>query len=134
MATVLVVEDEDTLRTSVVRGLAKLPGVEAIGAASVAEAIAVLERTPPDVVISDLDLPDRPGLELIGELGSRGLKCPVTFVSAYTRAFAAQIPRHAHVRVLEKPVPLDRLRDLVLTDLEKGRTAPPPAPIAASCT
>lgn len=132
MARVLVVEDEDTLRTSVVRGLAKLPGIEAMGAGSVAEAIAILDRAAPDVVISDLDLPDRPGLELIGELGGRGIKCPITFVSAYTRAFAPQIPRHANVRVLEKPVPLDRLRDIVQADLEKRSVAPPPPPFAVA--
>lgn len=132
MARVLVVEDEDTLRNSVVRGLAKLPGIEALGAGSVADAVAILDRAPPDVVISDLDLPDRPGVELIGELGRRGIRCPVTFVSAYTRAFAAQIPRHAGVRVLEKPVPLDRLRDIVLADLDRRATAPPPAPFSVA--
>ena len=133
MSRVLVVEDEETLRNAMVRGLAKLSGVEALGAGSIAEALTVVDGGAPDVVVSDLDLPDRPGLELIGELGRRGIRCPITFVSAYVRAFSAQIPRHAGVRVLEKPVPLERLRELVQADLAQrgeGSTRPPPFGVA----
>lgn len=130
---VLVVEDEETLRNAMVRGLAKLSGVEALGAGSIAEALTVVDGGAPDVVVSDLDLPDRPGIELIGELGRRGIRCPITFVSAYVRAFSAQIPRHAGVRVLEKPVPLEQLRELVQADLAQrgpGSTRPPPFGVA----
>lgn len=132
MSRVLVVEDEETLRNAMVRGLAKLPGIDALGAGSVDEALAVVDGGAPDLVVSDLDLPDRPGLELIGELGRRGIRCPITFVSAYVRAFSAQIPRHAGVRVLEKPVSLERLRELVSADLARSGAdvAPPPFGVA----
>jgi len=117
-ARVLVVEDEETLRHYVARGLAKMPGVEVTEAGTLAEAIAAIDAAVPDVVLSDLDLPDRPGIELIGELGSRGLRPALTFVSAYARAFAAQIPRFTKVRVLEKPVSMEKLREVVRADLE----------------
>lgn len=117
VAHVLVVEDEETLRRWVARGLSKLLDVEVHEAGTLAEALAEIDRHPPDIVLSDLDLPDRPGVELIGELGRRGLAPSLTFVSAYARAFAAQIPRFAKVRVLEKPVSLDNLRDAVREDL-----------------
>ncbi|UJR85386.1 response regulator [Sandaracinus amylolyticus] len=129
-ARVLIVEDEDTLRHAMVRGLAKLPGVHALGASSVQEALAIVDAGAPDLVVSDLDLPDRPGLELIGELGRRGVRCPITFVSAYVRAFSAQIPRHSGVRVLEKPVPLEQLRELVSSELERSGGAPAPFGVA----
>jgi len=55
----------------------------------------------------------------------------VTFVSAYTKAFLAQIPRHAGVRVLEKPVSVEQLRALVLDDLGKlGAVEPTPFGVA----
>jgi CheY-like chemotaxis protein len=117
VAHVLIVEDEETLRRYVSRGLAKVPDVEVHEAATLAEALVEIDRQAPDVVLSDLDLPDRPGVELIGELGRRGLNPALTFVSAYARAFSAQIPRFAKVRVLEKPVSLDKLRDTVREDL-----------------
>lgn len=111
---VLVVEDEPMLRTSVVAGLARLKGVEVVAAGSVAEAVESLAAGAPDVVLSDIDLPDRPGIELLGELGARGLQPYVVFVSAYLKAFRAWIPRSAHVEVLEKPVSLEVLRRIVL--------------------
>lgn len=127
MPSVLVIEDEETLRVNVMRGLSKLPNLEVIGAATLTEALAAIDRGAPDVILSDLDLPDRPGVELIGELGRRGLRCPVTFVSAYTRAFSAQIPRHAHVQVVDKPAPLEKLREIVRQQLATAETGAGPA-------
>jgi CheY-like chemotaxis protein len=116
---VLVIEDEETLRENIVRALSKLEHVSVVGAGTIAEALQHIDAAAPDVVLSDLDLPDRPGVELIGELGKRSIRCPVVFVSAYTRAFAAQIPRHANVRVIDKPAPLETLRTIVREHLEK---------------
>lgn len=110
---VLVVEDEPMLLQSVVTGLSRLPGVEVVGASSVSAALAEVQVRAPALVISDIDLPDRSGIELLGELGARGLKPHVIFVSAYVKAYRAQIPPHAGVEVMEKPVPLETLRSLV---------------------
>lgn len=112
MPRVLILEDETVLRASMARGLAKLPA-EVDEAGTLAEAIAALDRALPDVIVSDLDLPDGSGIELIGELGRRKARVPVVFVSAYLRAFRAQIPPHADVEVREKPIALEELRALV---------------------
>jgi CheY-like chemotaxis protein len=112
MPRVLILEDETVLRAATARALAKLPA-EVVEAATLAEALAQLDRGLPDVIVSDLDLPDGSGIELIGELGRRRARVPVIFVSAYLRAFRAQIPPHADVEVREKPVALDELRALV---------------------
>lgn len=109
---ILIVEDETVLRSAMARALAKLPAL-VDDAATVAEAVAHLDRAIPDVIISDLDLPDGTGIELIGELGRRKARVPVVFVSAYLRAYRAQIPPHADVEVREKPIELDELRALV---------------------
>lgn len=113
---ILIVEDEAMLRASMVRGLSRLPA-DVEDAMTVGEAVAALDRAPPDLVISDIDLPDRSGVELIGELGKRALRVPVIFVSAYLRAYRAQIPPHANIDVLEKPVALDELRALIQSRL-----------------
>lgn len=117
MKTVLLVEDEAVLRAGTVRGLAKLPGIEVIGVGSMAEAVAVLDTVAPALVISDIDLPDRLGIEILGELGRRDQHAPVIFVTAFLRAFRSQIPRHARVTVFEKPLELERLRAQVTQTL-----------------
>lgn len=129
--SVLVVEDEDTLRTSIVRGLSRHLHVPVRGAGTLTEALTIIDEQPPTVILCDLDLPDRPGIEILGELGRRGLHAAVTFISAYTRAFLAQIPKHAAVRVLEKPVTIEQLRTLVREDLaQRSGDAPSPFGVA----
>jgi CheY-like chemotaxis protein len=107
---VLLIEDETVLRASMARGLGKMPGLSVIEAGNLAQALAVLDTAPPDAIVSDIDLPGRSGLELIGELRRRALTTPILFVSAYLKAYRSQIPPNAQVEVLEKPVPLEQLR------------------------
>lgn len=116
---VLVVEDETMLLQSVVAGLSRMSGIEVVGAPTFAAAMQEIEARAPAMIISDIDLPDRTGIELLGELGARGLKPHVVFVSAYVKAFRAQIPRHAGVEVIEKPVTLEQLRAMVSNHLNQ---------------
>ena len=117
MSLVLIVEDEALLRSSLARGLARLEGIDVVDAPSVEDALALIDERAPDLIISDIDMPERIGIELIGEIGKRGLAVPIIFVSAYLEAYGAMIPRHANVEVLEKPVELAEIRSLVLAKL-----------------
>lgn len=110
---ILLVEDETMLRSTIARGLSKIDGVVVADAPDLEAALEEIDRAAPDVIVSDLDLPGRSGLELLGELGRRGLRVPVIFVSGYLQAYRSQIPPHANVEVLEKPVSLDELRMMV---------------------
>ncbi|MBL8938422.1 MAG: response regulator [Archangium sp.] len=110
---VLIIEDEAMLRSSMARSLSRVTNVEVLTASTLGEGLAVIDMTPPALILSDIDLPDRSGLELIGELGRRHLRIPIVYISAYLTAYRAQIPRHANVEVLEKPVGLEELREVV---------------------
>lgn len=113
MALVVLLEDEPVLRSSMARGLSKLPGVTVVEAGTVQAALDAIDAEAPQMVISDIDLPDRSGLELLGELGRRKLAIPILFVSAYLKAYGALIPPHANVDVREKPIDLEDLRAIV---------------------
>ena len=110
---VLIIEDEAMLRSSMARSLSRVTNVEVLTASTLGEGLAVIDMTPPALILSDIDLPDRSGLELIGELGRRSLRIPIVYISAYLTAYRAQIPRHANVEVLEKPVGIEELREVV---------------------
>lgn len=118
------------LRASIVRGLAKLPGLDVLDCGTLADALAAIDASPMDLIISDIDLPDRSALELIGELGRRGMQTPLVFISAYLQAYRSQIPPHARVEVLEKPVPLELLRARVMAKLNVGATRRAPFSLA----
>ncbi len=125
MPRILVIDDEPTLRVSMARGLSRLEGSVVQEAGNLKEALAVLDSVPPDVIVSDIDLPDRSGIEILGELGRRGLSVPVIFVSAYLKAFRSQIPRHGNFEALEKPVTLEHLRERVRAKLGVGEEQAP---------
>ncbi|MBK8481811.1 MAG: response regulator [Proteobacteria bacterium] len=124
---VLIVEDETLLRTSMVRGIAKLPGVVVRGAGTIAEATRAIAARPPDLLVADLDLPDGTGLELISLLDERSLEVPILFVSGYVSTYQRRIPSRMNIEVHEKPLALERLRELV-----QQRLAPRAAPAVAT--
>ena len=69
MARILIVEDEADLRDLVGYNL-RSAGHEVREAGSVADALAEMRRSRPDLVLLDLMLPDRPGTELCRKIKS----------------------------------------------------------------
>ncbi len=79
---ILLVEDHaDTAK--LMRRLLMAEGYEVVTAGSVAEALAAAERHRPDVLISDLGLPDGSGLNLMAQLIARGQHIPGIALSGY---------------------------------------------------
>jgi CheY-like chemotaxis protein len=126
MSRILVIEDETELRRNMVRGLAKLDGITIAEAESLDAAIAEIDSAAPELVLSDLNLPGRSGIELLAELDARRLTIPVVFISAYVNAFRDAMPRGRQVEIFEKPMGLHELRELVRRKLEQGRSESAP--------
>jgi two-component system LytT family response regulator len=77
----VIVEDEAPARGRLLRFLRAHPDVEIAGeAATGAEAIALIERAAPDLIILDIKLPDLSGLEVLKRLSERP---HVIFSTAY---------------------------------------------------
>lgn len=128
MQHILVLEDEELLRRSVARSLRQLPEVGVDEAGSMAEALQCLDSRRPDLIISDLNLPDRSGIELLTELAQRDLHVPIIYMTAYLKSYRARLASQLQIDVLEKPVSLDELRQLVrvrLSTLQAAKNAPP---------
>jgi DNA-binding NtrC family response regulator len=126
MSRVLVIEDEDLQRTAFVRALSKLEECCVIGVGSLGAALESIDAQRPDVIVSDIGLPDRLGVELVKELSSRAIDAPVLFVTADVQTYRHLVP--AGVPLMEKPVPLVVLREtirrmLARLDLEVARLA-----------
>ena len=85
----LVVDDDADAR-DLLAALLEARGVQVRTAASVREGLLVLEHELPDVIVSDLAMPDQDGYDLIRELRRRsaaaGGLVPAIAVSAYARA------------------------------------------------
>lgn len=122
---VLLVEDDDDTREVLTLGLT-LYGADVVAVASAAEAVAELEKRLPDVILSDIGLPDEDGLQLIRRVRqmspSRGGRVPAVAVTAFTlkddpdEAVRAGFQRH-----FRKPVDTHALFGAVVELAEKGR-------------
>ena len=86
---VLVVDDEADTR-ELIREVLKECGSEVITSQSVAEALVALEEHKPDILISDLGMPDEDGYALISKIralpADRGGHIPAAALTAYARA------------------------------------------------
>jgi len=82
--SVALVEDERVTRARIARVIEGHPRLRLVGAAgTVAAGRALLERETPDVLLTDIDLPDGTGVELIAWLRARGAATASMVVSVF---------------------------------------------------
>jgi two-component system response regulator AtoC len=121
MRRVLVVDDEENLR-HMLQILLRREGYEAVGAASVEVALGELETRPFDVVLVDLRMPGRPGLELVDEVRRRRLDTTVVVMTAYgSREVAIEAMKRGAYDYLSKPFESDELVLLLRKAEERER-------------
>ena len=111
---ILLVEDNgDTVR--ILKKLLERQGHEVREAGDVATALELARRERFDLLVSDLGLPDRSGLELMRELRAEGKLLPGIALSGYGQEQDVQQSRDAGFQLhLVKPVNVERLRTEVL--------------------
>jgi DNA-binding NtrC family response regulator len=81
-ARVLVVEDEAYVRDSLLE-LLRARGFEVVGASGVADAQRQLERSPVDVVLTDLKMPGLTGLDLVNRMQTSSPGVPVIVLTGH---------------------------------------------------
>jgi DNA-binding response OmpR family regulator len=108
---ILIVEDELPLRRAIARNLASR-GHDVREASTAAEAIYALEESRPDLLLLDINLPDKTGWDVLRDLRQRGLEVPTVIVSA-VRASQNRLSEFHPLAYLPKPFPLEALLRLV---------------------
>src|SRR6058998_1368858 len=115
--SVLVVDDIKIVRDTIAAMLEHFgAAVTAVGSAD--EALEALERERPDVLVSDLAMPDKGGYWLIGQVRAlppeRGGATPAAALTAFTSPeHRASILRAGFQYHIEKPVTLQQLAGVV---------------------
>ncbi len=113
-AVVLVVDDEAAQR-SVLAGFLRRRGMEALVAASPAEALPIVTARAVDVVLTDLRMPGGTGIDLLEAVHRVNPDVPVIVMTAFgTVASAVDAMKRGAADYLTKPIDLDEL-DLLLT-------------------
>ena len=119
MPSILVVDDEPGVQESL-RMLLKSEGEIRI-AGDVDAALRAISLERPDLILLDLVMPGRSGLDLLAELGERGLSTRVIVLTATNTVNAAvEAMKRGASDFVTKPFELDALRIKARNLLEQG--------------
>jgi DNA-binding response OmpR family regulator len=134
-ANILIVEDDEAIATGLALNL-KLEGYASRTACDGVEAETAIAEHTPDLILLDLGLPHRDGLELLGGLRKRGDQTPVIVVSArggeYDKVAALRLGADDYVTkpfalaevlaridaVLRRATPADAVKPLLFGEVE----------------
>ena len=118
--TVLVIEDEKLMRVTIEDSL-KASGYNVIACENGREGIAAFKDGPCDVVVTDIRLPDKNGLEILKEITSLS-DVPVIVMTAFgTIKDAVEAMKLGAFDYITKPFSLDEFRLLIERALEMKR-------------
>jgi len=112
-ARLLVVDDEASIRDMLAFFFHKR-GFEVLTASSFAEGVAAAGRLTPDVVLSDIKMPDGNGLDLLRKVKSDSPKVPVIMITAHTSTQdAIEAMKAGAVDYIAKPFNMEELAMIV---------------------
>jgi len=115
---VLVVDDDESLRR-VTQVQLEQRGYQAITATDGPEALAILQKSPPDLVITDLKMPGMSGLELLRRIRADYPEVLVIMLTAFgTVESAVEAMRAGAYDYITKPVNPDELDLIARRSLE----------------
>lgn len=110
---ILVVDDEADLRELLVITLGRMK-LDAHAVGTVTEAREALQQHTFDLCLTDMNLPDGDGIELVRHINQQHPDLPVAMITAYGNMETATLAmKEGAFDFIAKPVSLDRLRQLV---------------------
>lgn len=123
MATVLIIDDESIVRL-MLRDCLESQGHRVLEASDGAEGLQVFEGAPVDVVVTDIVMPEKEGIETILELKRRSANIGIIAISGGGRIAATDFLRIAKRlgadHTLQKPFPLQALHAALNDCLERA--------------
>ncbi|MRS04825.1 response regulator transcription factor [bacterium] len=121
MIRAVIIDDEKLSRDVIFNYLNEYcPDVEVVAqASSVKTALSAIQKTTPDLVFLDIEMPDGTGFDLLNKVDKIDFK--IIFVTAYSE-YAIKAFRFSAIDYLLKPVKIDELIDAVARVRSAGTT------------
>jgi len=121
---ILIIDDDDGIRTVFSRFLGS-KGYKVTCASNGREGLAMLDTVGPDLVITDIMMPEADGLEVLMAIRSKPTKIPVIAISGGMHAvpmdFLPLAKKFGACKVLYKPVELEDLQSTIEEVLEGAK-------------
>lgn len=120
--TALIVDDEPDIRDLLEITLTRM-GIETLTAPDLTSALKLLETHSPQLCLTDMNLPDGNGIELVQWIQKHRPSTPVAVITAYgSMDTAIESLKAGAFDFVSKPVELSRLRELVNSALKLTKT------------
>lgn len=116
---ILYIEDEINIRENITKTLEMfVSNVFPVG--NINEAISIIENNRVDLIISDINLPGKSGIEFIKKLRENKSNIPVILLSAYTeKDYLLEATKLKLVDYLVKPIDFDILKEALIKVCEE---------------
>jgi len=129
MARILIVDDEEQVR-SMLRTTLERVGCAVIEAANGNDALTLHQQTPADIIILDLLMPEKEGIETLLELRRQSSRVKIVAISGggvvAPQQYLVTAARFGADRVFAKPVNrselLIALKELLASEVMRGRS------------
>ena len=126
MATILIIDDDPAVLSVFTQFLESLQH-RVLSASNGKDGLASMQANPPDLIITDIMMPEMDGLELVTYIRNHSPDLPVIAISGgMQRASMNFLPlaeKFGACRVFEKPVSLSHLRKAVQELLAEKTTS-----------
>ncbi len=120
---IMIVDDDRIFRERLVKAMT-MRGLEAHGAATADEALALAERAAPQAAVVDLRMPGMSGLDLVRELTARHPAMQVVVLTGYgSIGTAVDAVRGGAINYLQKPLDADQILAAFDRDAEAATDA-----------
>lgn len=118
---ILIVDDEDDFRNTLIKRL-ETRKVPVIGAAGGNEALALLKDQDFDVVVLDVKMPDKDGIETLQEMKKLKPQTEIILLTGHASVEAGiQGMRLGAYDYIIKPIPLDELLEKMQQAFERKK-------------
>ncbi len=118
---VLIVEDKASM-AEMLKTTLQAEGFQCLLASRASEAIEMVQKETPDIVLADLKLPDRDGLEVLRATLKESPDTPVIIMTAYgSIETAVQAMKEGAYDFITKPFDIDHLVVLIHRAMERRR-------------
>jgi len=119
---VIIVDDEEKAQRLTRNLLKQYSEIEVLGTAfNVDDAFELVEKTKPDVIFLDVEMPVKNGFELVKMLHKANYKPEIVFVTAYDK-YAIEAFKYAAFNYLLKPIEKEELHKTIIRLNEKKGT------------
>lgn len=119
MARVLVIDDEKMVRQTLRLAL-ELAGVEVVEAPDGDEGVQVFREAPADLVVADIKMPGKDGLEVIREMKASFSDVKIIAITGYEPESLDEAEDLGAVHTFRKPLRMKEFVETVQALLEEG--------------